>query len=63
MVKKVTISEGGEKKKEIVEVKSKVDRMIDMYPQPSFLPNCQFDNPVGKLRVLSWNMVGTIWLR
>ena len=65
MVKKVSINEGGEvgKKKEVVEVKSKVDRMIDMYPQPAFLSNCQFDNPVGKLKVLSWNMVGTIWLR
>ncbi len=44
-------------------VKSKADEIIDMYPQQSFVPNCQFDNPVGKLKVLAWNMVGTIWLR
>lgn len=34
-----------------------------MFPQQSFVSNCQFDNPVGKLKVLAWNMVGTVWVR
>ena len=44
-------------------VKSKADEIIDIYPQQTFIPNCQYTFPVGKYRVLSWNMVGTICLR
>ena len=44
-------------------IKSKADEIIDVYPQHTFIPNCQYDFPVGKYRVLSWNMVGTVCLR
>ena len=34
-----------------------------MFPQETMIPNCQFNFPVGKYKVLSWNMVGTVVLR
>lgn len=42
---------------------SKVDDIIDMYPQQTFISNCQYDYPVNKYRVLAWNLVGTVCLR
>jgi hypothetical protein len=45
-------------------VKSKADDIIDVYPQESFMSNCQPDFTVGgKYKVMAWNMVGTACLR
>ncbi|CDW81941.1 wd repeat and hmg-box dna-binding protein 1-like [Stylonychia lemnae] len=45
------------------EVVSKADQIIDCYPQDTMISNCQYDFPVGKYRILAWNMVGTVTLR
>ena len=37
--------------------------VIKIYPQETFISNCMYDFEVGKHRVLSWNMVGSIALR
>ena len=37
--------------------------MIDVDTQLTFIPNCKYDTQEGKIRVLSWNMVGTCGVR
>ncbi|TNV85001.1 hypothetical protein FGO68_gene11836 [Halteria grandinella] len=52
------------KQEKVQLVKSKADEIIDVYPQGSFMSNCQPDFTVGgKYKVLAWNLVGTVCLR
>lgn len=45
-------------------MKSKADEIIDVYPQSTFMSNCQPECIVGgKYKVLAWNMIGSVVLR
>ena len=39
------------------------DFVIDVDTQLSFVPNCRFDTQEGKIKVLNWNMIGTVGVR
>jgi hypothetical protein len=42
---------------------SRADEIIDVYPQPTFISNCQYDFKFRKHRILAWNSVGVCYLR
>lgn len=45
------------------QVQSKADEIIDIYPQRTMIPNCYYDFPINKFRILGWNLVGQVLKR